>query len=292
MDGVSDIAVSVTEVRKRYGDLWALDGATFAIDSGECFALLGPNGAGKTTITEILEGYRHRDSGDAQVLGVAAQRATLGPLAEFSARANFATLDAKDGMPMMMLYDNAGLTQAYLEAFQLTGNLRFAQVARETLGYVLREMTSPEGGFYSLPERRFGPGVVLLGEPGSGKTTALLELLLRPVEALVRLLVVEQPPHGAPARELADPVRDVVADHGARPGREDHEEHVEVARAGERAFHPEAAGAADGPGAQELGSQHHRRRPEARRTHQDQVLQQDHQCNQQCGQMIGLRLRS
>jgi ABC-2 type transport system ATP-binding protein len=66
---VSEPAVSVTDVRKRYGDLWALDGATFEIAHGECFALLGPNGAGKTTVTEILEGYRARDSGTAQVLG-------------------------------------------------------------------------------------------------------------------------------------------------------------------------------------------------------------------------------
>jgi ABC-2 type transport system ATP-binding protein len=66
---VSETAVSVQDVRKRYGELWALDGATFHIEFGECFALLGPNGAGKTTVTEILEGYRHRDSGEALVLG-------------------------------------------------------------------------------------------------------------------------------------------------------------------------------------------------------------------------------
>lgn len=69
IDDVTTPAVSVTDVRKRYGDLWALDGATFEIATGECFALLGPNGAGKTTVTEILEGYRTRDSGTAQVLG-------------------------------------------------------------------------------------------------------------------------------------------------------------------------------------------------------------------------------
>ena len=57
-------------VRKSYGDVTALDGVTFDVSDGECFALLGPNGAGKTTVTEILEGYRHRDSGEAQVLGV------------------------------------------------------------------------------------------------------------------------------------------------------------------------------------------------------------------------------
>ncbi|MBL9123442.1 MAG: thioredoxin domain-containing protein [Planctomycetaceae bacterium] len=48
-----------------------------------------------------------------------------------------------------MLYDNALLTPAYLEAYQVTGDARYAQVARETLDYVLRDMTDPAGGFYS-----------------------------------------------------------------------------------------------------------------------------------------------
>jgi uncharacterized protein YyaL (SSP411 family) len=51
-----------------------------------------------------------------------------------------------------MLYDNAGLVQAYLEAYQLTGDATYATIARETLDYVLREMTSPEGGFYSAED--------------------------------------------------------------------------------------------------------------------------------------------
>ena len=38
-------------------------------------ALLGPNGAGKTTTVEILEGYRNRDGGSVEVLGVDPQRA-------------------------------------------------------------------------------------------------------------------------------------------------------------------------------------------------------------------------
>lgn len=63
------------DLRKSYGDLMAVDGAGFTVDEGECFALLGPNGAGKTTITEILEGYRRRDSGDVSVLGVDPQKA-------------------------------------------------------------------------------------------------------------------------------------------------------------------------------------------------------------------------
>jgi len=51
-----------------------------------------------------------------------------------------------------MLYDNALLVPAYLEAFQATGNADYARVVRETLDYVLREMTQPEGGFYSTQD--------------------------------------------------------------------------------------------------------------------------------------------
>jgi len=51
-----------------------------------------------------------------------------------------------------MLYDNALLTSAYLEAFQATANEDYTRVVRETLDYVLREMTQPEGGFYSTQD--------------------------------------------------------------------------------------------------------------------------------------------
>ena len=48
-----------------------------------------------------------------------------------------------------MLYDNALLARAYVEAWQVTGQERYGRVARETLDYVLRDMRHPEGGFYS-----------------------------------------------------------------------------------------------------------------------------------------------
>jgi uncharacterized protein len=48
-----------------------------------------------------------------------------------------------------MLYDNALLAITYLEAFQITNKQFYADIASETLDYVLREMTSVEGGFFS-----------------------------------------------------------------------------------------------------------------------------------------------
>ncbi|MBL7226032.1 MAG: thioredoxin domain-containing protein [Desulfobacteraceae bacterium] len=47
-----------------------------------------------------------------------------------------------------MLYDQAMLAMAYIEAYQATGKARFGKVAREIFAYVLRDMTAPEGGFY------------------------------------------------------------------------------------------------------------------------------------------------
>ncbi len=51
-----------------------------------------------------------------------------------------------------MLYDQALLAMAYTEAFQATGKAEYRQTAREILTYVLRDMTSPEGGFYSAED--------------------------------------------------------------------------------------------------------------------------------------------
>jgi ABC-2 type transport system ATP-binding protein len=63
-------AITVRDLRKSYGALEAVRGIDFDVGRGEVFGLLGPNGAGKTTTVEILEGYRTRDGGDVQVLGV------------------------------------------------------------------------------------------------------------------------------------------------------------------------------------------------------------------------------
>ncbi|MCP9949440.1 ABC transporter ATP-binding protein [Actinomadura madurae] len=62
--------IEVTGLRKRYGDVRAVDGVTFAVEEGEFFGILGPNGAGKTTTLEIIEGLREPDEGELRVLGL------------------------------------------------------------------------------------------------------------------------------------------------------------------------------------------------------------------------------
>ena len=51
-----------------------------------------------------------------------------------------------------MLYDNALLILAYCKAYRITGKRIYCDVAERTAGYILREMTSPEGGFYSAQD--------------------------------------------------------------------------------------------------------------------------------------------
>ena len=63
-------AITVSGLAKSYGGVQAVRGISFTVGRGEIFALLGPNGAGKTTTLEILEGFRGRDGGQADVLGL------------------------------------------------------------------------------------------------------------------------------------------------------------------------------------------------------------------------------
>jgi uncharacterized protein len=51
-----------------------------------------------------------------------------------------------------MLYDNAQLARVYLMGYQATGNAFFKDIVEQILGYVLRDMTDPSGGFYSTED--------------------------------------------------------------------------------------------------------------------------------------------
>jgi ABC-2 type transport system ATP-binding protein len=62
--------LEVTGLHKSYGSVQAVRNVSFTVAAAEIVALLGPNGAGKTTTLEILEGFRRRDGGVAEVLGL------------------------------------------------------------------------------------------------------------------------------------------------------------------------------------------------------------------------------
>jgi hypothetical protein len=144
-----------------------------------------------------------------------------------------------------MLYDNALLAGCYLEAWQATGNPAYARTARETLDYVLRDMTDPQGGFYSSEdadsegeEGKFylwTPAEVeaVLGPRAAGTFCRVYDVtesgnfegrnilnLSRPIELYARML---DRPADALEAELADARGKLLAARAerVRPGRDD-----------------------------------------------------------------------
>jgi len=66
--------IKVTDLRKNYGELRAVDGIDFEIGRGECFGLLGPNGAGKTTTVKMLTCALPLSGGDIIVEGMSVNK--------------------------------------------------------------------------------------------------------------------------------------------------------------------------------------------------------------------------
>ena len=64
-----EVVVEVTDLRKAYGDVAAVDGTSFAVRRGETFAVVGESGSGKTTTARVLTGLARATSGRVALLG-------------------------------------------------------------------------------------------------------------------------------------------------------------------------------------------------------------------------------
>jgi ABC-2 type transport system ATP-binding protein len=160
-------AVVVEELRRSYGELVAVDSISFTVDYGTCTALLGPNGAGKTTTVEILEGYRHRDSGSVRVLGTDPSRASrawrervgivpqdcsdLSELTVTECVTHFATLYPKPRTPHDVLELVALEEKASSRVISLSGG------QRRRLDVALGIVGNPELLFLDEPTTGFDP---------------------------------------------------------------------------------------------------------------------------------------
>jgi len=100
----------------------------------------------------------HRRTGDARALSMVThtcrRMAEGGMYDQLGGGFHRYSTDARWLVPHFekMLYDNALLSRLYVHAYQATGEPFFRRVAEETFDYVLREMTSPAGGFYSTQD--------------------------------------------------------------------------------------------------------------------------------------------
>ena len=182
-------AISAHKVTKTYGDFTALAGVSLQVATGECLALLGPNGAGKTTLTEILEGYRQRDGGEAEVLGVdpgkptGAWRAKLGIVLQNAS--DMADLTVEETITQFArYYPNPADPQHVIAAVGLTEksrsrNGKLSGGQRRRLDVALGIIGNPDVLFLDEPTTGFDPEArrefwVLIDRLKSEGTTILL----------------------------------------------------------------------------------------------------------------------
>lgn len=93
-------AIEVHELRKAFGDVRALDGASLTVPAGSVYGLVGPNGSGKTTLLSIVRGVVRPTSGEALVFGRPPldDPAVKGRIALASGNPYFLKPESADGM--------------------------------------------------------------------------------------------------------------------------------------------------------------------------------------------------
>ncbi len=150
--------LEVTNLRKSFGDLVAVDGISFSVEGGEVFGLLGPNGAGKSTTMMMVCGLLESDSGEVRIdgkpltrkdlslrklLGVVPQDLAIYP--EMTARENLNFFGRLYGVTGKLLRERVGA------ALDMTG---LSDRANE-----------PIGNFSGGMKRRLNFGVAVLHDP-------------------------------------------------------------------------------------------------------------------------------
>jgi ABC-2 type transport system ATP-binding protein len=187
---VTDAALAVHGLAKRYGRTEALRGIDRQVEPGEMVGLLGPNGAGKSTLTKIACGLVRPTGGGAQVMGHPAgslhARRVTGYLAELFRFPGWASADELLGLHQRLAGSEGGASERG-ELLELVG---LAESARTRIGAMSKGMQQRLG----LAQALVGsPRLLLLDEPTSALDPAgrrivrqvLIRLRERGVAALI-----------------------------------------------------------------------------------------------------------
>jgi ABC-2 type transport system ATP-binding protein len=201
--------IDVSGLVKRYGDVVAVDGLTFAVQKGEVFGMLGPNGAGKTTTLEIIEGLRTPDAGTVQVLGtdVIAHPSTvkerIGVQLQATALPPFTKV--REAVQLFAaLYQRSRPVEEVIAEFNLgekadayTDKLSGGQMQRLSIALAL--INDPDLVFLDEPTTGLDPQArlniwsVIEGIKGRGKTVVLTTHYMEEAERLCdRVAVIER----------------------------------------------------------------------------------------------------
>ncbi len=162
-------AVSVSGLRKTYGEKVVLDGVDLRIGEGEVFGLLGPNGAGKTTIVRILSTLIPADAGTVSLLGhdlrreAGAVRSLIGVTGQFSAVDKLLT--GEENLFLMGRLQHLPATERRARASELLERFDLVEAAKQTPATYSGDMTRRLDIAMTLMGR---PRLILLDEPTTG----------------------------------------------------------------------------------------------------------------------------
>src|SRR4051794_28159567 len=162
------MTISVTGLRKSFGDHLVLDGIDLTVPAGTVFSLLGANGAGKTTTVKILSTLHRADAGEAKVAGydVArepdAVRAAIGVTGQFSAVDKLLT--GEENLRLMADLHHLG-RPGRRRAGELLEQFGLADAARQRVATYSGGMTRRLDLAMGLVGR---PELVFLDEPTTG----------------------------------------------------------------------------------------------------------------------------
>jgi ABC-type branched-subunit amino acid transport system ATPase component len=210
---VADIALAVTGLRKAFGGVQAVRGATFSVPAGSVCALIGPNGAGKSTAVNLISGALPADEGTVlldgtDITGWAPNRiARSGLIRTYQLSREFGRLTVLENL-MVTPVGQAG--ESLVNVFFRPGRVRAEErrhldQALETLRtFGLYELRDSYAGQLSGGQKRLlelarsvmaGPKVLLLDEPMAGINPALIEVIGEHIGSLraagVTVLMVE-----------------------------------------------------------------------------------------------------
>jgi ABC-2 type transport system ATP-binding protein len=180
-------AISVTGLRKSYGQHVVLDGIDLEIQPGTVFALLGPNGAGKTTTVHILSTLTAADGGDAQVAGHDVRTEPDAVRSVIGLTGQFAALD-----PLFTGEENLRLMADLRHLGKVEGRRRVAEMLErfDLVDAAKKPVSTYSGGM----KRRLDLAMTLMGDP--------------------RIIFIDEPTAGLDPRSrrvLWDMIHDLVA---------------------------------------------------------------------------------
>src|ERR1700719_4452201 len=179
-------AVSVSGLRKAYGEKVVLDGVDLTIREGEVFALLGPNGAGKTTIVRILSTLIPADSGTATVMGydlcgqAGAVRGVIGVTGQFSAVDDLLT--GEENLLLMGRLLHLPATVRRSRASELLQRFDLVEAARQTPATYSGGMRRRLDIAMTLMGR---PRLIFLDEPTTGLDPRSRQMMWQLIRGLV-----------------------------------------------------------------------------------------------------------